>query len=207
MNFYSPRGKFFSNFRENKFTRYFQFAIISLSTQARRFQTKLSFDRRIKDKERRWNEEEQGKWKEGSSVSFSLSRSSSRVFLTRVTRPLSGFQIRNTLGAEGFPIFPLFIARASGYQDYRIRRETEEFRCNPPTETSGVRAPGTFLGDASSIFENQEKTWKKCKLKMKSYCWRRFVFEPLILINLHFLPLSYISAQNVHHPFRRITVR
>lgn len=96
---------------------------------------------------------------------------------------------------------------ASGYQDYRIRRETEEFRCNPPTETSGVRAPGTFLGDASSIFENQEKTLKKCKLKMKSYCWRRLVFEPLILINLHFLPLSYISAQNVHHPSRRITVR
>lgn len=112
-NFYSPQGKFFSNFRENKFTRYFQFAIISLSTQARCLQIKLSFNRCIKDKEKRRNEEEQKKWKEGSSVSLCLSRSSSRVFLTRVTRPLSGFQIRNTLGAEGFPIFPLFIARVA----------------------------------------------------------------------------------------------
>lgn len=47
--------------------------------------------------------------RKGLSI-FSLPRGS-RVFLTRVTRPLSAFQIRNTLDTEGFPISPFHSAR------------------------------------------------------------------------------------------------
>lgn len=47
--------------------------------------------------------------------------------VSRVLSPL--FQIRNTLGAEGFPISPSFIARVSGYHHhYGIRRETQRGR-------------------------------------------------------------------------------
>lgn len=101
-----------------------------------------------------------GKTKNARKESFSVSRSrGSRVFLTRVTRPLSTFQIRNTLGAQGFPISPSFIARVSGYHHhhhYGIRRETQRGRgCNPATETARLRALETFHADASSALENR----------------------------------------------------
>lgn len=99
-----------------------------------------------------------GKTKNARKESFSVSRSrGSRVFLTRVTRPLSTFQIRNTLGAQGFPISPSFIARVSGYYHYyAIRRETQRGRgCNPATETARLRALETFHADASSALENR----------------------------------------------------
>lgn len=119
-----------------------------------------------------------GKTKNARKESFSVSRSrGSRVFLTRVTRPLSTFQIRNTLGAQGFPISPSFIARVSGYHHYyAIRRETQRGRgCNPATETARLRALETFHADASSALENRTNTrWEKWKLETRRLFFRLF---------------------------------
>lgn len=100
---------------------------------------------------------------EGSSVSRSRG---SRVFLTRVTRPLSGFQIRNTLGAEGFPIFPSFIGLRE-WLPVTIEYGTKQKNSDVirPRRRQVYVLQKLFNDDASSIFENQADVFEKLRIK------------------------------------------
>lgn len=130
---------------------------------------------------------------EGSSVSRSRG---SRVFLTRVTRPLSGFQIRNTLGAEGFPIFPPFIGLRE-WLPVTIEYGTKQKNSDVirPRRRQVYVLQKLFNDDASSIFENQENVSKKWELKVKSN---------FVAINLYFFTVT-VSVVYLHSSHLRMS--
>ena len=130
---------------------------------------------------------------EGSSVSRSRG---SRVFLTRVTRPLSGFQIRNTLGAEGFPIFPPFIGLRE-WLPVTIEYGTKQKNSDVirPRRRQVYVLQKLFNDDASSIFENQD-VFEKMRIKSE------IVPPQLIYI---FLTVVYLlfSSRNVYRSTKK----
>lgn len=146
---------------------------------------------------KRWEEKQE--WNKGSP--------GSRVFLTRVTRSLFSFRIRNTLGAEGFPISSPFIA--GDYREYRKRLETEEFRCNPATKARCLRARRNFSQQcvARVLWKIVDSNWGEEDFFLEHSNVRReldrSVINVTLYINLFTLPWDIYSTNRkiLHYLF------